>query len=300
MKGFSGKVAAITGAGSGMGRSLAVELARRGCAVALADVSETGLAGTAALCAQHGVHVSKRRLDVADRDAVFAWADFVRAEHGKVNLIFNNAGVSLAASAETARLADLEWIVGINFWGVVHGTQAFLPHLRASGDGHVVNTSSLFGLVAMPTQSAYNATKFAVRGFTEALRMELELDGAPVSATCVHPGGVATSIVDASRVDTSIHALTGQDEATHRRQANRLINATTADEAARQILAGVERNARRVLVGADARRLDRIARLLGAGYQWLVLRHVRRARARNLERAPAPAARPITPTKDPA
>ncbi|MBR8272642.1 SDR family NAD(P)-dependent oxidoreductase [Burkholderia cenocepacia] len=298
MKGFSGKVAAITGAGSGMGRSLAVELARRGCEVALADVSETGLAGTAALCAQHGMRVSTRRLDVADRDAVFAWADFVRAEHGKVNLIFNNAGVSLAASAETARLADLEWIVGINFWGVVHGTQAFLPHLRASGDGHVVNTSSLFGLVAMPTQSAYNATKFAVRGFTEALRMELELDGAPVSATCVHPGGVATSIVDAGRVDTSIHALTGQDEATHRRQANRLINATTADEAARQILAGVERNARRVLVGADARRLDRIARLLGAGYQWLMLRHVRRARARNLERAHAPATRPTTPTKD--
>lgn len=298
MKGFSGKVAAITGAGSGMGRSLAVELARRGCEVALADVNDVGLAGTAAACAKHGVRTSTRRVDVGDRDAVFAWADFVRAEHGKVNLIFNNAGVSLAASAETASLADLEWIVGINFWGVVHGTQAFLPHLRASGDGHVVNTSSLFGLIAMPTQSAYNATKFAVRGFTEALRMELELDGAPVSATCVHPGGVATNIVDASRVDTSIRALTGQDEATHRRQANRLINATTADDAARQILAGVERNARRVLVGADARRLDTLARLLGAGYQRLVLRHVRRARARNLARTATPAAHASTAIKD--
>ncbi|MBR8061418.1 SDR family NAD(P)-dependent oxidoreductase [Burkholderia dolosa] len=298
MNGFSGKVAAITGAGSGMGRSLAVELARRGCDVALADVDEVGLAGTAAACAAHGMRVTTRRVDVSDRDAVFAWADFVRAEHGKVNLIFNNAGVSLAASAETARLADLEWIVGINFWGVVHGTQAFLPHLRASGDGHVVNTSSLFGLVAMPTQSAYNATKFAVRGFTEALRMELELDGAPVSATCVHPGGVATNIVDAGRVDAGIRAITGQDEATHRRQANRMIRTTTADDAARQILAGVERNARRVLIGADARRLDRLARLLGAGYQRLVLRHVRRARARNLERAHASAALPTTPTKD--
>ncbi|MBR8301783.1 SDR family oxidoreductase [Burkholderia dolosa] len=298
MNGFSGKVAAITGAGSGMGRSLAVELARRGCDVALADVDEVGLAGTAAACAAHGMRVTTRRVDVSDRDAVFAWADFVRAEHGKVNLIFNNAGVSLAASAETARLADLEWIVGTNFWGVVHGTQAFLPHLRASGDGHVVNTSSLFGLVAMPTQSAYNATKFAVRGFTEALRMELELDGAPVSATCVHPGGVATNIVDAGRVDAGIRAITGQDEATHRRQANRMIRTTTADDAARQILAGVERNARRVLIGADARRLDRLARLLGAGYQRLVLRHVRRARARNLERAHASAALPTTPTKD--
>ncbi|MBY4830304.1 SDR family NAD(P)-dependent oxidoreductase [Burkholderia dolosa] len=298
MNGFSGKVAAITGAGSGMGRSLAVELARRGCDVALADVDEVGLAGTAAACAAHGMRVTTRRVDVSDRDAVFAWADFVRAEHGKVNLIFNNAGVSLAASAETARLADLEWIVGTNFWGVVHGTQAFLPHLRASGDGHVVNTSSLFGLVAMPTQSAYNATKFAVRGFTEALRMELELDGAPVSATCVHPGGVATNIVDAGRVDAGIRAITGQDEATHRRQANRMIRTTTADDAARQILAGVERNARRVLIGADARRLDRLARLLGAGYQRLVLRHVRRARARNLARAHASAALPATPTKD--
>ena len=171
MKGFSGKVAAITGAGSGMGRSLAVE-PRGAAARSHSPTSTTSAAGTAAACAQHGVRVSTRRLDVADRDAVFAWADFVRAEHGKVNLVFNNAGVSLAASAETARIADLEWIVGINFWGVVHGTQAFLPHLRASGDGHVVNTSSLFGLVAMPTQSAYNATKFAVRGFTEALRME--------------------------------------------------------------------------------------------------------------------------------
>ncbi|GBH23605.1 SDR family NAD(P)-dependent oxidoreductase [Burkholderia vietnamiensis] len=300
MKGFSGKVAAITGAGSGMGRSPAVELARRGCAVALADVNDVGLAATAAACAPYGVRTSTRRLDVADRDAGFAWAEFVRAEHGKGNLIFNNAGVSRAASAETARIDDLEWIVGVNFWGVVHGTQAFLPHLRASGDGHVVNTSSLFGLVAMPTQSAYNATKFAVRGFTEALRMELELDGAPVSATCVHPGGVATGIVDASRVDTSIPALTGQDEATHRRQANRLIDATTADAAGRQTLAGVERNARRVLVGADARRLDKIARLLGAGDQRLVLRHVRRARARNLARAHGPAALPASTTKDPA
>ena len=140
---------------------------------------------------------------------MFAWADFVRAEHGKVSLVFNNAGVSLAASAETARIADLEWIVGINFWGVVHGTQAFLPHLRASGDGHVVNTSSLFGLVAMPTK---RVQRDQVRGarLHRGAADGLELDGAPVSATCVHPGGVATNIVDASRVDTSIHALTGR------------------------------------------------------------------------------------------
>lgn len=291
MRNFSGKVAAITGAGSGMGRSLAVELARRGCHLALGDVNERGLAQTAAICAAHGVKITSQRLDVASRDA-----------HGKVNLVFNNAGVSLAAPAETARIEDFEWIMGINFWGVVHGTQAFLPYLRESGDGHVINTSSLFGLVAMPTQSAYNATKFAVRGFTEALRMELELEGAPVSVTCVHPGGVATNIATASRIDSSIAALTGQDIETHRRAANRLINVTTPEAAARQIIAGVERNARRVLVGADARRIDKLARLFGSAYQVFVLRFVRKSRERNLARQPA-AARP-TPSssisKDPA
>ncbi|KGD41564.1 short chain dehydrogenase family protein [Burkholderia pseudomallei MSHR7343] len=302
MRNFSGKVAAITGAGSGMGRSLAVELARRGCHLALGDVNERGLAQTAAICAAHGVKITSQRLDVASRDAVFDWARRTRDAHGKVNLVFNNAGVSLAAPAGTARIEDFEWIMGINFWGVVHGTQAFLPYLRESGDGHVINTSSLFGLVAMPTQSAYNATKFAVRGFTEALRMELELEGAPVGVTCVHPGGVATNIATASRIDSSIAALTGQDIETHRRAANRLINVTTPEAAARQIIAGVERNARRVLVGADARRIDKLARLFGSAYQVFVLRFVRKSRERNLARQPA-AARP-TPSssisKDPA
>ncbi|GAB7535919.1 SDR family NAD(P)-dependent oxidoreductase [Burkholderia sp. 3C] len=284
MKDFSNKVAAITGAGSGMGRSLAVELARRGCHLALSDINEIGLAQTVALCHAHGVRVTSQRLDVASREAVFAWAKAARDAHGRVNLVFNNAGVSLAAPAESVSIQDFEWIMGINFWGVVHGTQAFLPYLHESGDGHVINTSSLFGLIAMPTQSTYNASKFAVRGFTEALRMELELERAPVSATCVHPGGVATNIVNASRVDERIHALTGQDPDTHRRASNKLITATTADAAAQQILAGVERNARRVLVGADARRLDRLSRLFGSAYQGFVLRFVRKSRDRNLQR----------------
>ncbi|WP_323122334.1 SDR family NAD(P)-dependent oxidoreductase [Burkholderia alba] len=287
MRRFSGKVAAITGAGSGMGRSLAVELARRGCHLALSDINESSLAQTVAACAAHGVRVTSQRLDVASRDAVFEWARATHAAHGRINLVFNNAGVSLAVPAEHARIEDFEWIMGINFWGVVHGTQAFLPYLRESGEGHVINTSSLFGLIAMPTQSTYNASKFAVRGFTEALRMELELEGAPVSATCVHPGGVATNIASASRIDASIHELTGQDVDAHRRAANRLINATTADSAALQILAGVERNARRVLVGADARRLDKLSRLLGSAYQVFVLRFVRKSRARNFQRGTA-------------
>lgn len=275
MRNFKGKVAAITGAASGMGRSLAVELARRGCALALSDRNEDGLRETAAMCAAHAVKVTTQALDVSDRAAVFAWATQANEAHGKVNLIFNNAGVAHTASAATATIEDFEWIMGINFWGVVHGTQAFLPYLRASGEGHVINLSSLFGLMAMPTQSTYNASKFAVRGYTEALRMELELEGAPVSATSIHPGGVATNIVNSSRIDKQIVDSTGQDEETHRRRANRLINVTTPDAAALQILAGVEKNARRVLVGKDAWVMDKLIRLLGSAYQPLVLRRAR-------------------------
>ncbi len=275
MRIFKGKVAAITGAASGMGRSLAVELARRGCALALSDRNAAGLQETAALCATHAVKVTTQTLDVSDRAAVFEWARLSNAAHGKINLIFNNAGVAHTASATTATIEDFEWIMGINFWGVVHGTQAFLPYLRASGEGHVINLSSLFGLMAMPTQSTYNASKFAVRGYTEALRMELELEGAPVSATSVHPGGVATNIVNSSRIDKQIVDATGQDEETHRRRANRLINVTTPDDAALQILAGVEKNARRVLVGKDAWVMDKLIRLLGSAYQVLVLRRAR-------------------------
>ncbi|MBU9684821.1 SDR family NAD(P)-dependent oxidoreductase [Burkholderia gladioli] len=296
MKNFTNKVAAITGAGSGMGRSLAVELARRGCDLALSDINEIALAQTVSLCNAQGVRVTAQRLDVASREAVFAWARATREAHGRINLIFNNAGVSLTAPAESVQIEDFEWLMGINFWGVVHGTQAFLPHLLESGDGHVINTSSLFGLIAMPTQSTYNASKFAVRGFTESLRMELEIEGAPVSATCVHPGGVATNIVNASRIDEKILALTGQDVEAHRRSANKLINATSADEAARQILAGVERNARRVLVGADARRLDRLARLFGSAYQVFVLRFVRQSRQRNFQRHGSGRANPASST----
>ncbi|WP_150587187.1 SDR family NAD(P)-dependent oxidoreductase [Pandoraea communis] len=270
MKTLTDKVAAITGAGSGMGRSLALELARRGTHLALSDIDESSVTNTATACRALGVHVTTQRLDVADRDAVFAWAHETAAAHGKVNLVFNNAGVSLSVPVATMRQEDFKWLMDINFWGVVHGTQAFLPHLMASGEGHIVNTSSLFGIIAMPTQSAYNASKFAVRGFTEALRMELELAHAPVSCTCVHPGGVATNIVLTSRIDDSITLLTGIDAHTHRRRANKLIDATSADAAARQILAGVERNARRVLVGDDAHRIDKLARLLGARYQTVV------------------------------
>ena len=291
MKDFKHKVAAITGAGSGIGRALALELTGRGCALALSDIDNDGLLETLRLVqAGGGTDTSTALVDVSDRNAVFEWAGECRARHGKVNLLFNNAGVALNSMAESTRPEDFEWLMGVNFWGVVNGCQAFVPHLRASGAGHVVNISSVFGLMAMPTQSAYNASKFAVRGFTEALRMELELAGAPVGVTCVHPGGVATNIARAGRVDPAMAAIMGMDAARQRERAHRMIQGTSPGTAARQILAGVERNARRVLVGPDARVVDWMTRLLGSAYQVLVLRQVRKMRAADLLAAKGKAA----------
>ncbi|MFT3858402.1 MAG: SDR family oxidoreductase [Aquabacterium sp.] len=267
MKNFQNKVAAITGAASGMGRTLAVELARRGCHLALSDVNEAGLAETARLCGQHSVKVTTAKVNVADRDAVFAWADQVAADHGKVNLIFNNAGVALGAFIDTVAPKDFEWIMGINFWGVVWGTQAFLPHLKKSGEGHVINTSSLFGLMSVPTQGCYNASKFAVRGFTEALRQELDMEKCGVSATCVHPGGIRTNIAKDARMDHSIKTKTGADPHAARDKFDKLLNITSAESAALQILRAVEGNKRRVLVGLDAKFLDKWVRFMGAWYQ---------------------------------
>jgi len=267
MKQFKDKVAAITGAASGMGRTLALELAQRGCHLALSDVNEKGLAETAGLAARLGVKVTTQRLDVSDRLAMNAWAEQVVRDHGRVNLIFNNAGVALGATLDTVKPEDFEWIMGINFWGVVWGTQAFLPYLKQSGEGHIINTSSLFGLLALPTQGTYNASKFAVRGFTESLRQELDLDRCGVSATCVHPGGIRTNIAMAARIDPAMQKRTGSDPEQARKRFDKLLNTTTAESAARQIIRAVEGNKRRVLVGPDARFLDKVVRLFGSWYQ---------------------------------
>jgi NAD(P)-dependent dehydrogenase (short-subunit alcohol dehydrogenase family) len=271
---FEGRVAAITGAGSGIGRALAVQLAGAGAHLALSDVDEAGLAGTVALCEGAGVKVTSARLDVADRAAVEAWADAVAAEHGRVNLVFNNAGVALAAPIDLMSYDDFEWLMGINFWGVVYGTKAFLPHLRAADEGHVVNVSSVFGLLSIPTQSAYNAAKFGVRGFTDALRMELEIDGANVSATTVHPGGIKTNIARNARFDPSL-AGTGADAATFDRLAM-----TSPERAARVILAAVKADKRRVLIGPDARLFDLVSRLPAGLYQRVAVAGARRRRGR--------------------
>ena len=265
MKSFENKVAAITGAGSGIGRALAAELARENCNLALSDLNEEGLRETVEAVQAFGVHVTSERVDVADREAVHAWADRVAAEHGKVNLIFNNAGVALASTVEGMSYGDFEWLMGVNFWGVVHGTKAFLPHLKASGDGHIVNVSSVFGLAGIPSQSAYNSAKFAVRGFTESLRQELDMMRCGVSASSVHPGGIKTGIARSSRIDSSVRDLGINDVDSREKFEKTFI--TSPDKAAKEILDGVRRDQRRILVGPDARVFDWMVRLLPSAYQ---------------------------------
>jgi butyryl-CoA dehydrogenase len=276
MKDFNDRVAAITGAGSGIGQALAVALAGRGAHLALADIDPVGLAETLGRCEGMGVKVGSEVLDVSDRAAMFAWADSVAAEHGRVNVIVNNAGVALAASAAAQSIEDFEWLMGINFWGVVHGTQAFLPHLKAAGDGHVVNISSVFGLVSIPSQSAYNAAKFGVRGFTDALRMELEIDPCGVSSTTIHPGGIKTNIARNARTDASM-ADVGTPPDTFVAEFDKMAR-TTPDKAARQILKAVERNRRRALLGPDAVVFDIMSRLPAGLYQRLLVATARRAK----------------------
>lgn len=281
MKNLNGRIAAITGAGSGIGRALAEELSRRGAHLALSDVNEVGLAETVARCEGRGVKVTSQIVDVADRAAVEAWADLVVDEHGAVNLIFNNAGVAVAATVESISYEDFEWLMNINFWGVVHGTKAFLPHLKAAGEGHVVNVSSVFGLVSIPSQSAYNAAKFAVRGFTDALRIELEIDPCSVSATTIHPGGIATNIARDARVDDSVADVAGSTEEAMV-EFDKFLR-TPPEKAARQILKAVERNRRRALIGPDAMVFDAVSRLPAGLYQRVLAGG---ARLQRRERAP--------------
>ena len=277
---FAGKVAAITGAASGIGRSLATTLAREGCEVAISDVDEAGLRETAALCSS--VRVTSRKLDVVDGADFRAWADEVVRDHGRVNLLFNNAGVSYSATVGGGEETEVRRVVDIDFWGVAHGTRAFLPHLTTSGDGHVVNISSVFGLFGFPGQSAYNAAKFAVRGFTESLRIELEMSGSPVSATCVHPGGIKTNIMHATKSHSSLSDL-GIDIELAQKELEGAFR-TTSDKAAEIILRGVRKDARRVLVGTDAHILDLVTRFLPGTYHGIFAR-IGRMRAAKHRRA---------------
>jgi NAD(P)-dependent dehydrogenase (short-subunit alcohol dehydrogenase family) len=279
MTDIRGKVAVVTGAGSGIGRALACALARRGAVLAISDVDATGLAETAKQVRVIGAKVHEARLDVTDRAAVLRYADEVATEFGQVNIVINNAGIAFTGDVEQMSFEQIERVIDVDFWGVVNGTKAFLPHLIASGDGHVVNISSLFGLMAVPGQSAYNAAKFAVRGFTEALREEMLLAGHPVRVTCVHPGGIKTAIA------RNAGAVEGQDQRALAELFDKKLARTSADSAAKTIVRAVLGNRPRSVVGLDAKALDLLVRVAGPAYQRIVVAALRR----NL---PKPAAAP--------
>ncbi|HME50309.1 SDR family NAD(P)-dependent oxidoreductase [Mycobacterium sp.] len=263
MEGFAGKVAVVTGAGSGIGQALAIELARSGAKLAISDVDTEGLAGTEERVKAIGAAVKADRLDVTERVPFIAYADAINEHFGVVNQIYNNAGIAFAGDIEVSQFKDIERVMDVDFWGVVNGTKAFLPHLIASGDGHVINISSVFGLFSVPGQAAYNSAKFAVRGFTEALRQEMVLAGHPVKVTTVHPGGIKTAIV---RNMTAVEGLNKDELA---RTFDKKLAGTSPQKAARIILDGVRKNKARVLVGTDAKVLDLIVRVTGSGYQRL-------------------------------
>lgn len=268
---YESTVAVVTGAASGIGRALTLALAGRGARVAASDVDEVGLHETVRLAGDD--RVRPYGLDVADRQAVLAHAEAVVGEFGKVNLVVNNAGVAVAKSVEEMSFDDLDWLLGINLYGVLNGSKAFLPHLIASGDGHLVNISSVFGFIAPPLNSAYATAKFGVRGFTECLRQEMLVAGHPVQVHAVHPGGIRTNIVRNARVGTTAHEHTDGDLAS---QFERIAR-TSPEGAARAILRGVERGKPRILVGPDAYLLAAMPRLLGARYEDVIARFAKRA-----------------------
>ncbi|HCT74232.1 MAG TPA: short-chain dehydrogenase [Psychrobacter sp.] len=281
---YCNHVAAITGAGSGMGRELAIHLAQMGCHVALSDINAVKLAQTKELLVGYDIKATMTVLDVSDNKEVEAWADSVMADHGKVNFIFNNAGVALYSTVEGSSISELEWVMDINFWGVVYGTKAFLPLIKnsvkqsesTSGSnknksrqfnehGHIINISSLFGLTAQPSQSAYNASKFAVRGFTESLRQELDIQRCGVSATCIHPGGIKTNIANSARGNDSINDIGMRTGPKAIQSFNKFLK-FDASNAAWIILQAAATNQPRCLIGNDAKIIDAVQRVFPASY----------------------------------
>ncbi|HEX7297320.1 MAG TPA: SDR family NAD(P)-dependent oxidoreductase [Pyrinomonadaceae bacterium] len=265
---LEGRTAVITGAAGGIGRAIAVSLARRGCHLALVDIDDAGIGQTSDLVQRHRVRVSRHIVDVADRVAVAELPDIVATEHVGADLLVNNAGVAVGGTFEQISEEDFEWLFEINFWGVVRMTRAFLPLLRASDDARVVNLSSIYGVIAPAEQVAYSASKFAVRGFSEALRHELE--GSNVAVTVVHPGGVNTSIAEKARIPAGVT----QEQIAERHARYRKLLTMPPEIAGETIVRGIERRQSRVLVGSDAKVISVVARLLPVSYWRLLAKRI--------------------------
>lgn len=265
MKRLRDRVAVVTGAASGIGRATALCLAEHGAHLALADVNLEALSSTSRLAELSGVRVSVHRVDVADRDGMEAFAADVERQHGRAEIVVNNAGVAVAATFEEQSLEDFHWLMGVNFWGVVHGCRYFLPLLRRADEGHIVNVSSMFGLMGMPLNSAYCASKFAVYGLSESLRAELTQTS--IGVTCVQPGGVATNIVKAARFSGEAAEPSRRNGAV--RAFERML---PPEKAAAAIVRGIRRNSHRVLITREAHALDVAKRAFPSGSANLVAR----------------------------
>src|ERR1700704_4897896 len=282
MTAIRGAAAAVTGAASGIGRALALQLAARGCDLALADRDEAGLQAVAAEIAKSSQRkVTVHRVDVSEPGQIQDFATAAAAAHLGLNIVINNAGVALLGQFGEIDQAQMDWLFNINFWGVVHATRAFLPHLSRQPEAHIVNLSSIFGIIAPPGQTAYAAAKFAVRGFSESLRHELQMAASPVRLSVVHPGGVATNIARNSRTGVGM-----TDNARRAQSIERFdsVAKTTPAAAALRIIKGIEKNQPRILIGNDARFMDLLQRFRPATY-WAVL-------ARRIEKAVAKAGKP--------
>lgn len=257
------KVAVITGAGSGIGQALAKKLSVQGYDLALADLNEAGLEETKnQILSMTDVKVLLKTLDVANQQDVFEFAQQVLTVFGGASILINNAGVALTSQLENTSRDDFTWLMNINFWGVVNGTEAFLPVLKQSTQAYIVNISSVFGMISVATQGCYNASKFAVRGYTEALQQELSLENSNVVACCVHPGGIATKIAENSRVGNN------QDKSSLVAEFEKFAM-TTPDKAAQIIINGMFKKKNRIMVGPDAHLIHFLYRLLGIRYQFL-------------------------------
>jgi short-subunit dehydrogenase len=261
MTAISGSAAVVTGAASGIGRALALELAARGADLALADRDEAGLQAVAAEIGKaHKVKLTTHRVDVGEPAEIIAFAQAAVTAHPRLNIVVNNAGVALLGQFTEIDQAQMDWLFNINFWGVVHSCRAFLPALSQKPEAHIVNLSSIFGIVAPPGQTAYTSAKIAVRGFSESLRHELQTAGSPVRLSVVHPGGnsrTGTGVTDNARRAQSIDRFDAMAK-------------TTPAAAALRIIEGIEKNQPRILIGNDARFMDLLQRFRPATY-WAVL-----------------------------